>query len=603
MSRMTIPGAGKIKPRGWLRRQLEIQAQGLSGNLDKIWPDVRDSAWIGGDREGWERVPYWLDGFIPLAFLLEDEALIKRAKKYIDAILSSQRESGWLCPCNDEKIKEYDLWAVLLISKVLTVYYECTGDEKVLNALYRAMKNFYDLLSSRKVRLFGWGKYRWFEGFIALGLLNEKYDEDWIEKLAALLKKQGANYEKYARLWKNPKNKWRFDTHIVNLSMMLKEEAVTGPLLGDYAKGKAERLFRILDEYNGTPVGIFTGDECLSGLSPIQGTELCAVAEIMYSYELLYAYTGDARWAERLELAAFNAFPATVSDDMRTHQYDQMSNQIACEKLGDKPIFRTNSGEAHLFGLEPNYGCCTANFNQAFPKLALSAFMYDDTSVLSAVFLPCELVLDGIHISLETEYPFKNEMHYHITADKAFTFKVRIPSFASELSVNGENEKNSGLLTFDIEKDAKKDIRLSFETKAKIVDRPNDLKAVRCGSLVFSLPVRYKKRVLEYTKDGVERKIPYCDYEYIPEGQWQYGLCNIEEKAKYNGVGDFPFSSDEPPVTLEATVRRIDWGFESGYTSVCAKIPHSTLPLGDEEKITLYPYGCAKLRVTELPYL
>ena len=47
----------EIRPAGWLKRQLEVQAMGLSGNLDKIWPDVRDSRWIGGDREGWERVP------------------------------------------------------------------------------------------------------------------------------------------------------------------------------------------------------------------------------------------------------------------------------------------------------------------------------------------------------------------------------------------------------------------------------------------------------------------------------------------------------------------------------------------------------------------
>ena len=71
---------GEIKPEGWLRRQLRIQADGLSGNLDKVWPDVRDSQWIGGNRDGWERVPYWLDGFIPLAYLLEDEDLIVRAK-------------------------------------------------------------------------------------------------------------------------------------------------------------------------------------------------------------------------------------------------------------------------------------------------------------------------------------------------------------------------------------------------------------------------------------------------------------------------------------------------------------------------------------------
>ena len=51
----------ELKARGWLRRQLALQAAGLCGNLDKIWPDVQRSAWIGGDRDGWERVPYWLD--------------------------------------------------------------------------------------------------------------------------------------------------------------------------------------------------------------------------------------------------------------------------------------------------------------------------------------------------------------------------------------------------------------------------------------------------------------------------------------------------------------------------------------------------------------
>ncbi|MBQ2720100.1 MAG: hypothetical protein IJF23_01060, partial [Clostridia bacterium] len=65
-----------LKPSGWLLKQLKIQAEGLSGNLDKVWPDVRDSGWVGGTAEGWERLPYWLDGFIPLAYLLEDDELI-----------------------------------------------------------------------------------------------------------------------------------------------------------------------------------------------------------------------------------------------------------------------------------------------------------------------------------------------------------------------------------------------------------------------------------------------------------------------------------------------------------------------------------------------
>ncbi|MBQ8599269.1 MAG: hypothetical protein IJ411_04050 [Oscillospiraceae bacterium] len=130
----------ELKPQGWLRRQLEIQADSLSGNLHKVWRDVRDSAWIGGDAEGWERVPYWLDGFIPLAYLLEREDLIADAKKYIDSILAAQQEDGWICPCTEEERSSYDTWAVQLISKVLTVYYECSGDERILDVLYHTLK-------------------------------------------------------------------------------------------------------------------------------------------------------------------------------------------------------------------------------------------------------------------------------------------------------------------------------------------------------------------------------------------------------------------------------------------------------------------------------
>ena len=86
----------EIKAAGWLRNQLEIQAKGLSGNLDKMWNSVKESSWIGGNDEGWERVPYWLDGFVPLAYLLDNNDMKARAKKYVDAILERQCEDGWI---------------------------------------------------------------------------------------------------------------------------------------------------------------------------------------------------------------------------------------------------------------------------------------------------------------------------------------------------------------------------------------------------------------------------------------------------------------------------------------------------------------------------
>ena len=602
MGKWNFYTAKEIKPAGWLKRQLALQADGLCGNLDKCWRDIRDSAWIGGDAEGWERVPYWLDGFIPLAYLLEDEDMIARAVKYIDAILAHQKPDGWICPCGDDEREQYDTWAVLLISKVLTVYYECSNDERIPAVLYKTLKNYYELLRDGKIALFNWGKYRWFEGFIAIDFLYRTYKEDWLVELARILQKQGADYSERTALWKHPMYHWTFYTHIVNLAMCLKYEAVSCGILGEDYRGCADKLYDILYAYNGTPAGIFTGDECLSGLSPIQGTELCAVAELMYSFELLYAYTGDEKWAERLETVAFNALPAAISEDMWTHQYDQQSNQIACRRFEGKPIFGTNGPDAHLFGLEPNYGCCTANFGQGWPKFALSAFMHDEDRIISAIPIPSELTLPDVHIRLETDYPFENTLKYTVEAQRGFTFTIRVPSFADALTVNGA-AANPAELSFPIRAGEKREICVAFRTVPHFEARPHGLTAVKAGSLVFSVPIRYRREMHEYVRDGVERKFPYCDYEYIPESPWNYAYSGTALELETRRTGRVPFSSDEPPVTVKAHAQKIDWGFEKGYDTVCAKVPHSRVPIGQPEELRLYPYGCAKLRMTELPLL
>ncbi len=83
---------GSMRPAEWLHTQLRIQANGLTGHLDEFWPDIADSAWIGGKGEGWEHGPYWLDGLVPLAFPLDNERLKQKAQDWIASILSHQQE-------------------------------------------------------------------------------------------------------------------------------------------------------------------------------------------------------------------------------------------------------------------------------------------------------------------------------------------------------------------------------------------------------------------------------------------------------------------------------------------------------------------------------
>lgn len=601
--------SNEIRPCGWIKRQLELQRDGLNGNLDKVWPDIRDSKWIGGDREGWERVPYWLDGFVPLAYLLDDEDMKSRAKKYIDKILENQKEDGWICPNGNKPIEKYDTWAIQLIAKVLVCYYECSRDERVPTAVYKILKNYYDLLKSEKIRLFEWAEHRWFEGFVSLQWIKDYFGEEpWMSELGRILRQQGTDYDVISDKWMTAKYDWNQDTHVVNLAMMLKSEAMTSRFFGEEYTDLAEKLFSKLIKYNGTAMGMFTGDECLHGISPIAGTELCSVVEMMYTFELLYSVTGDRKWAERLELLAYNALPATISDDMWSHQYVQMSNQIACSKINGRSVFGTNNGEAHLFGLEPFYGCCTSNFGQGWPKFVLSAFMRNDREVVSSMLIPSALNFEWqgtpVKIELDTQYPFVNHLVYTVSSEERvdLAFRIRIPNFAKNVIVNGKKMKSNGDVVIHGFERGTTTVEIFFETEAKVIPAPTrGLYHVKCGSLIFSANIEAEYRRWEYTANRVERKYPYCDYLITPVSDWNFGFASRELLVKRKEVSDIPFSSKNPPVTVEAELCHIDWGCEFGYDSVCSAKPNSRKALDEPFKVELYPYGCAKLRMTELP--
>ena len=601
--------SNEIKPQGWMRRQLEIEAEGLAGSLDKVWPDIKDSAWIGGQREGWERVPYWLDGFVPLAYLLDDEDMKARAKKYIDCIIANQGEDGWICPNGNVPREHYDTWAISLISKTLTVYYECSRDERIPKVILKVLKNYYELLENGKIKLFAWGEARWFECFVAIRFALAKFPEEtWLYSLAKILKAQGLDYESFKELWVEPKNRWDFKIHIVNLAMMLKYEAISCEILGDGYRHIADDLYDFLYKYNGTVTGFLTGDECLSGRSPIQGTELCGVVEFMYSCQWLYAVTGEKRWAELLEMQAFNALPATFTDDMWAHQYDQLTNQIDCRSAGGNPPFGTNCSSAHVFGLEPNFGCCTANMAQGWPKLAISAFMRADDGAVCAVPIPSEVDFEykgaNVKITLETDYPFKNSFVYKVNCDKKTSARlhVRIPTFAKDVKVNGEAISKRNMLTFGGFDKGESVISVTFDTPVVKVARPSNLYAIRRGSLIFSLPIKSESKVVEYKRDGVERKFPYCDYAIRPVSDWNFGFADIDDvKVTEREVSDVPFSSASPALTLSCRFSHIDWGYEPRYDGFCAEKPRSRVALDEPKEYELYPFGGTILRMTEMP--
>ena len=594
----------EINPTGWLKKQLEIQANGLCGNLDKVWPDVRDSAWIGGDREGWERVPYWLDGFIPLAYLLGNEDMISRAKKYIDAIISAQKDDGWICPCKEDERDNYDTWAVLLICKVLCLYCDCSKDNSVIKVIEKCLKQFNSHINHNTLR--NWGAARWFEGLISIYWLYEKTGEKWLLALGKKLRVQGFDwrnlFETY--LLDDCTDEWEYYSHIVNVAMMLKSEALWS-LFGECdAEEFANIALEYLDKKHGTIIGHFNGDENLSGNSPIQGAELCSIVELMYSYEILFSITGNIKWLDRLEMLAYNSLPAAVSPDMWTHQYDQMINQVASFPMSKQP-FRTNNNEAHLFGLEPHFGCCTANFGQGFPKLALSTFFKTEKGIASCVLSPAavETVINGVKVEckLVTEYPFRGTLKYIIKTEAPVEFSlfIRIPSFAKSAEIDKTETKCGEFAEISREWNGTSEIEVNLNFETEIVSRPENMVCVRRGALIYSIPIKEKWEKVEYIKDGVERKYPYCDYYIYPRSKWNYALANDKFELSEQEF-DAPFNPENPPITLSAELIEIEWDFNCGH---CDRLPKSIKPLSDIQRIKLIPYGCTNLRMTEIPFI
>lgn len=180
---------GAIEPKGWLRRQLEIQAAGLTGHLDEFWSDVGpNSGWLGGTGESWERGPYYLDGLLPLAYELNDPTLLKKAQKWVDWTLTHQRSEGQIGPLSND-----DWWPRMVMLKVLTQYEEVSGDTRVIPVLQKYFS--YELRELPKRPLREWGKYRWQDNvYSVLWLYNRVGDKSLLD-LARLLHDQGYDWE------------------------------------------------------------------------------------------------------------------------------------------------------------------------------------------------------------------------------------------------------------------------------------------------------------------------------------------------------------------------------------------------------------------------
>lgn len=635
---------GSIKPEGWLKHQLQLMNDGTTGHLDEVHEKIKNSnGWLGGTGDAWEETPYWLDGAVPLAYLLNDAELQQKVKKYIEWTISNQRPSGYfggitkferenqvqVTPENVAKAAD-DWWPKMVMLKVMKQYYQATGDERVIDFMKKYFR--FQLQALKNAPLGKWTEWATSRGtdnvMMAQWLYQITKDESLLE-LAALIESQSFQWSEWlgnrdwviwAATYQNGDH-W-MHRHGVNVGMALKAPAINYQRTSDEKYLKALKTgFTDLMTLHGLPMGIFSADEDLHGNDPTQGTELCAIVESMYSLEEIAGITGDPFYLDALERMTFNALPSQTTDDYNNKQYFQIANQVQISRGVFNFSLPFDREMNNVLGMRSGYTCCLANMHQGWTKFATHLWYKNPKNGVAALaFSPNTLKTTvgenntAIEIAERTNYPFDEKIRFEvkIATPVEFPFEVRIPGWCKEarISVNGKRlstEKGGQIVSINRVWSNLDKLEVEFPMEVTTTNWGKNSRAVERGPLVYALKIKER-----WEKGHQEQEGDY--FEVFPESAWNYGLvrdvvAKPQEMLKVKQVkavtSDFIWNQANAPIEITAPGKLIpEWKAYSGvaHQPVTARDGIYKGKVSEKtEEMTLIPIGCTKIRIVAFP--
>lgn len=607
---------GNVRPAGWLRTELRLQCDGLTGHAEQVIPHLGpDSGWLGGtakDSENWEKGPYYVKGLVALAYTLDDPGLKQKAQKWIDWSLNSQRPDGSFGPLSNN-----EWWPRMVMTYALRQYAEATGDPRVLPMLQRYLHYMLAELPRRPLK--DWAKSRAGDQIDTAFWVYNRTGDPAMLQVADLLHAQAYD-------WTDIYTHNRFmdfgddfqPRHGVNVAQALKMPPVWYQRSGSPADRDAFQI-GLSHLLRGTtfPLDVLTGTEMLSGRSAIQGVETCTVVEQMLSDETAFAILGDPAIADALERTAYNAMPGAMTKDLKLYQYYTATNNVIAVRGGHG--FDQDYDNGMMPGPVSGFQCCCYNLHMGWPMFVQHAWMAtSDGGLAPAVYAPtivhAALPQAGdVTITEQTDYPFDENVHLTISPahPAAFPLKLRIPAWCTQasLSINGQSLPHPAAGSFITLNRSWTDgdhVDLRLPMPLSTITGVNNSISLSRGPLVFSLKMPEHKTPVAPDSNG------FVPIEITSPDPWNFALnidpAHVDETVDIHTAplptAGSPFQPDASPVTLTIPGRRIpSWGMN--WTGRSVEDPPLSPVLSNEpqQTVTLVPFGAQTLRVTTFPWL
>ena len=621
---------GKVQPKGWLRKYLELQKDGLNGKLGTVsaWLDKNNNQWLSdvGDH-GWEEVPYWLRGYCSLAYILDDEEMKRESQVWFDAVLANLKDDGFLGPHNYENGNP-ELWAQMVMLWALQTYYEHSGDQRVLDAMTDYFKWEMNVPDSQFLKGL-WQEKRGGDNLWSVLWLYNRTGDDSILPLIDKLHRNTSDWT-----MKDDLPNW----HGVNVAQGFREPATYYMYTGD--SDMLNATYNAFDtmrrRYGQMPGGMYAADEnAREGyFDPRNGAETCAMVEQMASDEILMGITGDPFWADHCENVALNSFTAAMTPDMKALRYITSANMaISDEKLHGPSIDNNLRG---MLSMSPfSSRCCQHNHGMGWPYYAEHLVMATADGGLATMLYAANetsaLVADGKNVTLTetTNYPFDDTVTLTLNTEDAVAFPMylRIPEWAegASVKVNGVAQPAADAagkyvcLNREWKDGDVVELTMPMSVSANVWQQNKGSVSVNYGPLTLSLKIDeisepHDSRDKDFVQDdshwqeGVDASLWPC-YVLRPGSDWNYALkvdkdnlpVEFSVVKKDWPADDFPFTLESVPLEFHAKGVQIpSWGYdETGMTDL---LPTKYAERSNTETpLTLVPMGAARLRIAAFP--